>query len=376
MRPKPPWKGRGAGAVFLEHVGEGPVGHAGGHFCVAQLLEDEGRGKIAVVDGVARGVGGAPFGDVDGQGRLDRLHLGDVGLHVLRDDLKIGREVAVRLAILVEPAEAVAEAVDVVADEIERDFLSPAIGDQGQVPGRARCGGATDLIGGIDRPDRLGRLRIKLEVIGLAVGLDLGGEEGVEVGFVPDFEAPLFHLGFAVAFGPVPRQGGDEVLPAPVVLGHGDVAFPPKNGRGAAGEGVGHETEFDEGAHADGEEVVVEFVDVLPVIDRRAVLGLAVGAHVVAEEAVEADGLESDLVAADFELALPVGAQALVGATGADAGLVDAGEGPLRALQVGVDGADTSDWRGGLCQERETGADGGQGEQDRCAQAGPRPQAG
>ena len=64
---------------------------------------------------------------------------------------------------------------------------------------------------------------------------------------------------------------------------------------------------------------VVEPVDVLPVVDGFAGLVLAVDAHVVGEEAVHADVLETALLLGVGELSLPVGAQPLISPPRADA---------------------------------------------------------
>ena len=95
---------------------------------------------------------------------------------------------------------------------------------------------------------------------------------------------------------------------------------------------MGHEGHLHERADAERQQPVVQGIDVLPVVDRLAVDVLAVGAHVVVQEAVHADVVESDLALHQGQLFLPVGAETFVGASGADALSED---GVVRALYPG-----------------------------------------
>ena len=174
-------------------------------------------------------------------------------------------------------------------------------------------GGASDAAFRADGANGFCGVFVEAEVVGLRAG----EEAVVLVRFVPDFEVPLINFVCAIAGLEVGDEGFDEGVPLGHVFGRGDVALPPEDGFGAAGEGGGHEGELDEGADVVGEEGVVEGVDVLEVVDGVAVGVFGVDAHVVMEDAVEAEVVEADFVLYGGELGLPVGAEAFVGAAGA-----------------------------------------------------------
>ena len=162
----------------------------------------------------------------------------------------------------------------------------------------------------------------------------------VEVRLVPDFEVPLLDLGLAVTLLAVADQGRDEVTPFLEVLGRAGLPLPPEDGLfGIALHGGGHEAKLHERADLHAEQEVEELIDVLPVVDRLAVRAFLVNAHVVVEEAVEADVTKTDVALDLGELLLPVGAQAFVGAPGTDAVLPDAAGRTFHGGPVGVDRA-------------------------------------
>ena len=230
------------------------------------------------------------------------------------------------------------DAVGVGGVEVGGDVV---FGDEGEPVGFPADGGggAAYAALGADGADGFDGVLVEAEVVGLRAG----EEAVVEVRLVPDFEVPVVDFVGAVAGLEVRDEGLDEGVPLGHVFGRGDVALPPEDGLGAAGEGGGHEGELDEGADVAGEERVVEGVDVLEVVDGVAVGVFGVDAHVVVEDAVEADVVEADFVLDGGELGLPVGAEAFVGAAGAygveggcgvraeDVGGVD-GEGLVRGL--------------------------------------------
>ena len=137
----------------------------------------------------------------------------------------------------------------------------------------------------------------------------------------------------------MPRERADQVRPLFVGLRRRDVALPPEDSSAPAGQVRGHETQFDKRLQAHAEQEVVEFVDVLPVVDRVTLAVFLVDAHVVVQQAVHADVLEPDLLLDECELCLPVRAQSLVGPARADALLEDLAVGAADPGGVDGDGA-------------------------------------
>ncbi|OQB90274.1 MAG: hypothetical protein BWX86_02273 [Verrucomicrobia bacterium ADurb.Bin122] len=137
----------------------------------------------------------------------------------------------------------------------------------------------------------------------------------------------------------MPHEGGHEGLPFGVVLRRGDIATPPENRLRAAGHPAGHEPELHKRLHPDAVDEVEELVDVLPVIDRLSLAILLIDAHVVAEQPVETDIPEAALLAHEAQLALPVGAQPLVGPACADAKVVHSVHRAGLGAEVGGDRA-------------------------------------
>ena len=115
----------------------------------------------------------------------------------------------------------------------------------------------------------------------------------------------------------------DQVFNQAVPFGVGfrgcHVGIPPKDFLLTAGERRRHEAQFHKGTDIHGEQIVIKFINVLPVMDGGAVLVFGINAHVVVEQSVKADVMKTDFVLAEFQLALPIGSQSLVGTAGADA---------------------------------------------------------
>ena len=120
-----------------------------------------------------------------------------------------------------------------------------------------------------------------------------------------------------------------------------------------------HEPELDEGAHAGGQDGVVDGVDVLEVVDRPPLPVLGVDAEFVLEESVEAHVLEAALAADEGEVALPVGAQPLGGATRPDGEVREAVARAFDPVVVGRDDAGRRRLRRrlGLRAEQQAGAE-------------------
>ena len=150
----------------------------------------------------------------------------------------------------------------------------------------------------VDVFDGEGGLVVELEVLLLRAG-----PEG-DVGLVPDFEFPGAHFWHAVAVDTVIGEGVDHVVPILPVAGRGDVALVRKDAVGAGGERLRHEAELDEWPHAVVEHEVVDLVDV----EEIEVSGSSWGnAHLVVEEAVAANGLDSGFVVDADEILSAIG---------------------------------------------------------------------
>ena len=90
-----------------------------------------------------------------------------------------------------------------------------------------------------------------------------------------------------------------------------------------------------------GEEEVVELVDFFEVVGGGAGGVFGVEAHLVGQDAVEAEVVEADLGLEGGELGLPVGAEAFGGASGSDG---DEGDLGVRAEGFGGVGGDLPGW--------------------------------
>ena len=240
--------------------------------------------------------------------------------------------------ILVEAAGAVAEAVGVIGDEVERELLLVAVVDELVDEDRASTGGAADCVILVHGLHGLRGVLVELQVGGQAL---LVGEppEDVQIGLVPDLEPPRLHLVRAVTVRPVPHEGRDEGVPLLVLLGRGHICLPPEDRAVAGRELGGHESELDERLHADGEQEIVHVVDVHEIVDRLAVLVLGIDPHFVVQQAVGAQILEPELLVAVLELFPPGLAEAFADTAGADAVAPDHGTRSLDLREVGFDNA-------------------------------------
>ena len=342
-------EGTRRGTVFLEDVREGPEAHGVERFSVAELFQDERSGEEGIVHGIDGRIRGIPLGDVDGEFLFALFRDGGEG-HVrhVADVVETGMEIEGTVAVLVEPAGAVAESVGVVGDEVEREFLFVAVVDEFLDEDRARAGGTADGVILVDGLHGLCRVFVELEVFGETV---LFGEtpEDVEIRLVPDFETPGLDFIRPVAVGPVPDERFDESVPFFIFRGRGHIGLPPEDRvfvvigalivEGIGRKFFGHESEFDEGLHADGEQEIVHVVDVHEVVDGVAVLVFGVDAHFVVEQAVRPEIAEPEFLVTVFQLFAPGFAKTLADAARADAVAPDHGKLPLDLRKVGFDDA-------------------------------------
>ena len=163
------------------------------------MLKNIRGGKIGIVNGIARRIGSAPFGDVNGEvwpGRVvnqSALAVGDVG-----GRMNIIAEIQQTVPVLIQSGRPVAKAICVVADEVERQRVGGAISNMVSHPCRPGAGWSAHAVSGVDFLDGEGGVGVKLEIFLLgSIRITRAPEAGV-VGFVPDFEIPFFDLIFAV----------------------------------------------------------------------------------------------------------------------------------------------------------------------------------
>src|SRR6185369_15672230 len=110
----------------------------------------------------------------------------------------------------------------------------------------------------------------------------------IDVRFVPDLEIPLRNFVNAVTLDEVSGEGANEGVPLGIVLGRrNDLLVPERMHVLTEREFLRHETDFDKGADAAGEQTVVDLVDVGKVVD-----GGALGVFVVDADFVVEDGVE------------------------------------------------------------------------------------
>src|ERR1035438_57574 len=153
---------------------------------------------------------------------------------------------------------------------------------------------------GVDRLDCLCRQIIELEVrIFIATFPETG-----EVGFVPHFEEPCPYFVASVAFFYVPDISIDQVVPA-FRFRMRCVALPIEDSVIRRGKRSRREAEFNERPDVPGEQIVVESIDLRPVVDSLAVLNVDSTQHVV-EYRVKTDVAKAEFIGGELELSLAV----------------------------------------------------------------------
>ena len=157
------------------------------------------------------------------------------------------------------------------------------------------------------------------------------------IGLVPDLKTPARHFIAPVAFDPVGYQRLDQGPPFLVGLRRGDIALPPEHRLPAAGQVPGHEAQFHKGTHFHGQQRVIKFVHVVPVIARAAIARLGIHTHLVMQQPVKTDGFEADFRLAKPQLPLPFRAQPFRCPAGTHTFLEDLRMRPLHLLPVGRD---------------------------------------
>ena len=163
---------------------------------------------------VAQRVGGAPFGDVNGQIRFaasgqDRL----LAQGVARRHEEIFAQIQKRIALGIHPAGAAAEAVAVAGDEINRRIAGDAEFEERFDPFRAGPGVAANEVISIHTFDGLGGVVIKLEVFFAATPRIARPPESEIIRLVPEFKITFHHFVRVVAFRPVRDEVVDEAVP-------------------------------------------------------------------------------------------------------------------------------------------------------------------
>lgn len=194
--------------------------------------------------------------------------------------------------------------IDVGADEVDGDAPLGAVGEEFGDFASLGAGGAADSQNRVDAFDGGGGAGVEFDVL-----VPGSIPKGAEVGLIPNFEVPGSDLFKAIPTDAVAGEGLDEGFPFGEVARRGDVHAPPEEGGRSAGEGGGHRAEFDERLHANFEQKIEDFVDLIP-LEMEHAFGVAKGdEHVVVEEAMEAAVFEADFASAESEMFLNVGAE-------------------------------------------------------------------
>ena len=151
--------------------------------------------------------------------------------------------------------------------------------------------------------ERFHGVPVKLKILLLGPG-----PEVMQVWLVPHFKEQSPHFFDPVTFNPVLRQLANERRPFRVVLRRRHVAAIAKDGFAARGQGSRHQTQFDKGLHADGQEEVPDLVGIEERIEGIFLVGDE-RPHVVGEQAMKAQVAKAQLVVATPQLRLAVRAQ-------------------------------------------------------------------
>ena len=319
-------------ALFLEHVGERPVAH---DLDLAGALADRvghprphehGVGDVGQV-----GVAGVVLAEHQRHLRVGRGE--DLLVHLVH---RAADHVAARdVLVAVEHVLRGVVAVDVGAEEIDRHVVLFRVRQEIRGP-RALCGGRpADAQARVHRLQRAGGVVVQRVVGGL---LRLAGPEA-DVRLVPHLEVPAGYLVDAVTRDQVAGEGGDHRVPLGVVLRRRAVGVIPELLQlvRVGGQCRRHEAQLDEGLHAVLEQAVVDLVDVGEVVADRAVRVAVHHAHVVVEDAVEADVAEAGSLAHGVQVLAVIVAQRQRGAAGAEHGFPEVRERRAGGLRVDAD---------------------------------------
>ena len=330
-------EGAGLHAHLLEDITDGPVGIALDQaIVVGEGLHIEGRLIAGIVI-----AGTMPLGVVQRQ-RI-RLGLGLTG-HLYQDIARVlvdavheglahGFLLFIRHLIDVRQIKAGALGARAVhahggqriitgvmmgGNEINRNVIIRTELLEGDDPGVDRGGGTTDLQFRIHSLQRAGGHLVQVEVILLGAI-----EEEAQVRLVPDFEEPLAHLVQTVALDQVLAEQADELLPLVLIIRHAGTALVMEQDRVRGCQIIRHETDLDERLHPDLQQEVKDDVDVVEGDDglAKSEARLEVDAHVIVEQAMEADVLKTDLIMRFADVGLHVLAQQGRGVAGTHAEL-------------------------------------------------------
>ena len=336
-------------ALFLEHVGERPVAHrldlAGAH---ADGVGEPRPHEHGVGDVGQVGVAGVVLAEDQRQVRVGRG--GDFLVHLVH---RAADHVGARDILAgVEHVVGGVVAVDVRADEVDRHVVLVHVREEVGGPRGLRGGRAAHADARIHRLERAHGVVVQGEVGGL---LRLAGPEA-DVRLVPHLEVPAGDFIDAVALDQVLRQRADHRVPFGIVLRRRDVRAVPEclqRGR-VGGQFRRHEAEFDERLEAVLEQAVVDLVDVGEIVGNLPLRVALHQAHVVVEDAVEADVADAGGLVHGIQVLAVVVAQRQRRAAGAEHLFPEMREG--RAPGAGVD----AQAGGGRCWRRGAGHTGEQ----------------
>ncbi len=194
-------------------------------------------------------------------------------------------------------------AVCVRGGEVEREILGFTEGRERLDPFGGGSRGAADSQCCIDALDGSCRLGIQAHVLLLRTA-----PEDHEVGLVPDLEAPRSDLVDAVSVDEVPGECGDEVVPlAPLPWRRDDAAIREHRLIWIAGEGRGHERQFDDWTDPEGKDAVVLLVDLREIEVQAPITVACNDSVVIVQDCVSVDVPHTEIVVGHPERLLELG---------------------------------------------------------------------
>ena len=195
-------------------------------------------------------------------------------------------------------------------------------------PCRAGSAGAPDPQSGIDGLDRLRGQVVELEVCLLVPAFPEAGE----VGLVPHLEVPGAHFVLSVARFHVTNECIDQIAPA-IRLWMRSIAMPIEDAVLRCGQRLWRKAELDKRLDVPRQQIVIELVDLRPVIHGLSIFDSNRSQHVV-EDRVETNVAKTEFVRDELQLRLAVIANQRAGIIRADRQIEEAIDRTARVFYV------------------------------------------
>ena len=146
-------------------------------------------------------------------------------------------------------------------------------------------------------------------------GLRRAAVPEIDIRFVPHFEIPLLHFGFAVAIHQMLRESLYQRTPLAGIFRRGRKRLVPEGMRlRIRGQLARHEAKLNERLHSAIEQPIVDLVNVGNIIDRVDLFVFVVHAVFIVENRVEADVFQIGMIPYQSEVLTIAVPQAQIGA--------------------------------------------------------------